>query len=338
MHNETRKKLSKATGELIESFVNFDRTKVLHFQAGLHAIHKAGQELDSEHRPNLYNVSDTAALEKLLAQYNVPVDDFKKLPDIMKELESGKPEAFRKLEELPPPLRHAVSKVSSKETALYDVPIAGMIAVTLNLVSPDVKNALIAGQAGERALKATERASSILSSSTVHNKESVLRGLLYDYKDTSKPATLDVDETDTNPKYLVAAKATNHLADLLEGGIKLAPNVVEEEAVKNALKTLKSLSIRIFNETSRQLQQAGIDQAAQQIGQLAEELSLQQKKNEGGVASTMDAALRLTQQGLEKIKDELRNRNIFTEQEAKDFEEMVNHRIRQISRAKDKVV
>ncbi len=62
MVDEIRRRLDKVTGELLESFIPFDKTRVLKFQTGLHAIHGAQKDFDNDKKTNLYAVSDDAAL------------------------------------------------------------------------------------------------------------------------------------------------------------------------------------------------------------------------------------------------------------------------------------
>src|SRR4051812_4919005 len=89
MLDETRRNLDKATGELIESFVNFDKNKAMQVEIGLHAIHNAQKNSAPEKRINLYTVCDHDKLHKLLEEHGITRNEFEQIPAI---IESKNPE------------------------------------------------------------------------------------------------------------------------------------------------------------------------------------------------------------------------------------------------------
>lgn len=213
-----------------------------------------------------------------------------------------------------------------------------MDAVMRNLVNIDVKHALDAGKAGEYILQAIERASRIAVHEMKDGKHNILKGTLYDMLDNTRLARPYIDLNIIEPAYVKAAKATHHLADLLESSIKLLPEIIELEEVVNALSLLKLMSIRIFTKSSEKLREAGTEKAADQIEALAKHLSSQHVTEEAMVIATINDAISIAEKGLRKAYSELKKKQILTEKEAEDFIELTNKRLKQIEKAKGELL
>ncbi|MCE3232607.1 MAG: hypothetical protein K0R98_864 [Rickettsiaceae bacterium] len=309
MIEDIRKKLDKVTGELLESFIPFDKRRVLKFQAGLHAIHAAQKDLETDKKTNLYAVCDDLMLEKLLSEHGISKNDLDKVPDAIASYSDNPKETNKTLEELPNLLQQAVYKVSNKKREIYEIPASGMIAVTLNLVNSDAKDALIAGQAGERTLQAIER---ISKKKEGKNKEY--------YSSTAFSAPYH-DSNIKEPGYLTLAKATNHLADIFENAISKQPKITNDSIIKASLNAFRYIIKEIFKQSSNRLKESGVEEASASIAKLAESLS----STTGEVASHA-SAINAIKQGLEVIKN---NPNL-TDADAEYFETVVNKRLEQL--------
>jgi hypothetical protein len=304
MVDEIRKKLDKVTGELLEAFVSFDKTRVLKFQAGLHALHGAQQHLENDKKTNLYAIADDAALEKLLSEHGIAKHDFDKVPDVIKRFENGEMDAAEALKQLPDLLQEAVRKVNEKNRGLYEVPASGMIAVTLNLVNNDTKNALIAGQAGEQTLQAIERISK------------------KDLKRNNFSNTKYIDKIGNEPHYLTAARATNHLADLLEGAVLLSPTMIENSHVKNSLHAFRYIIRQIFLQSASNLKKSGVTEASDSFATLADYLSLDNHHN------GHEEAINAISGGLDFARQIFEQNG--SDEDARYFEEVVQKRLKQL--------
>jgi hypothetical protein len=309
MVDEIRKQLDKVTGELLESFIPFDKLKVLKFQAGLHAIHGAQKDIDIDKKTNLYAVCDDAALEKLLSEHGISKYDFDKVPSVIKAFENGELDAYEAIKQLPHLLQEAIQKVNEKSRNIYEVPASGMIAVTLNLINNDAKDALIAGQAGERTLQAIERISKNKSIAKKHN-----------FRSSTKLSMAYMGGIGKEPRYLTAARATNHLADLLEGAVLLNPDIAENPSVKNSLEAFRYIIMQIFLQSSRKLKTSGVTEASEEFEKLAKYISKNDEKN------NHEGAINAIRDGLDLAK------NLFegSDDESKHFENIINKRLDQL--------
>ncbi len=334
MVSDIRKNLDKVTGELLESFVSFDKDKVLHFQAGLHALYDAQKKRNESEKINLYTICDTSSLEGLLKDYGISKEDFEKVPSAIKECNSSGLKASVNI--LPELLQRAVDKVNSKARSfLYEVPAAGMIAVSLNLVSSEVKNALIASQAGERILQATERTSVINPSMLAAHKDSILKDRIYDYGSDVRLARPYIGGFGDDPKYLIAAKAMHHLADILEGGVRLYPKMIEYSYVQEAINRFRFLSAGIFSYSSGMLKQAGETDAAEKIDVLVQHIT--QKGNGRKFVEIFDfyGAMETVEVGLRRSSNDLKNNNILSSKEVSDLNELIGIRREQINQSEE---
>ncbi len=327
MVDETRRNLDKVTGELLESFIAFDKQKALHFQTGLHAIHDAQKDIESSSKTNLHAVYDEEKLHKLLAEHGISEEDFSKVPNIMKNFEDGKSDAYETLRQLPELLQEAIRKVNEKSHTLYEIPAWGMIAVTLNLVSKDIKNALIAGQAGERTLQVVERVNKhkpgLIS---LFNRSSILNDRLYDFGSESRLARPDIDMFVSEPQYLVSARATNHLADLLEGMVMLDPEIAGDKNAVNASRSLKCLAVDTFLHSSNILKKLGENDASNKIATLANQLLKDKEMLRAEAISTLRSSLT-------SIGHDMQKRNSISQKEASDYEKLIEKRFVQMEQA-----
>ncbi len=331
MVEDIRKNLDKVTGELLESFVKFDKSKVLHFQTGLHVLHKA--EKDSPYKKtNLYAVCDHHLLERLLAEHGISKYDFDQVPQIIKDFESGRTDAYDTLRKLPDLLQEAVHKVNERNRAVYDVPAMGMIAVNLSLISNDIKNALLAGQSGEKTLQAAERIDGLVfhSIASSNNKDKILQDRLYDFGGNTRLARPYIDLHADEPGYLIAAKAGHHLADLLEGAVLLDKNLASENDIKKSVEAFKIISATIFDKSSAELHRHGEENAGEKIKDVAQHVRGRVGEDYQGKAAIANA-----ENGLKMACKTLFELAIFDEKEKEDFNILTEKRINQLKLAEE---
>lgn len=320
MLDQTRRNLDKAIGDLIESFIKFDKAEVMHLKVGLQAIHDAQRGADPSKKINLYSVRDVSLLHKLLEEHGISRDEFEKVPEMF----GSKAVKQKKLDELSEPLREAVLNVDSSHMQTYEIPTPGMVAVMFNMVSEKVKNALVAGQAGERTLRAIERASTVSYLPAL--KDAALRDTLYDYGSSQRPARSHIDRARGEPDYLVSAKATHHLADLFESSLKLHPALRHIESTAKSVEAFNKLAACILSHSADNLNKAKEAKAANEIKALAEHVS----NGEGGIEAAQ--ACDVVEKGMNALREALHKEGIITEKESEDFKAMVSKRIEQIKR------
>lgn len=319
MTEKTRLNLDKAIGDLIESFVEFDKNTVMHLKIGLEAIHNAQKHREPAQKANLYAVCDYGSLHRLLESNGIPYHEFAQIPELL-AIENREKQHFRGLSK---PLQEAIAHIMAKANSDYDVPTTGMVAVMFNMVSDKVKNALVAGQAGERTLRAIERATTVSQFTT--RKEIALRDTLYDYGNKHRLARPYIGAIWNEPDYLISAKATHHLADLFESSLKLFPAARTFESTAKSMQGFNKLAACIFTHASVNLDMAQAEKAASEIKELA--------KRFGGYGHEKSEAIdacKIVDDGMRHLRKSLRMEGIISEQESQDYEELVNRRIEQI--------
>ncbi len=316
MIDETRRNLNKATAELIESFITFDKNKVMQLKVGLHAIHNAQKNKQASDKTNLYSVCDYKTLHNLLEEHGIPLHEFDKLPSLAENGNTGNIESFSGH------IKEALENISNT-VPISGVPTTGMIAVMFNMVSEKAKNALVAGQAGERTLKAIERAANISHPCGI--KASALQDTLYDYGSKRKQARPYIGAAN-EPDYLVSAKATHHLADLLESSLNLHPEARNLESTGQSMIGFNKLAACIFMHAADNLNMAKIPDAAEKIKALASHVE------NNGLERITDDVFDAVAKGMKTIKELLHKANIITAEESEDYEELVNKRIMQIKK------
>jgi len=302
MVEDIRRNLDKVTGELLESFLLFDRNRALHFQTGLYAIYSFQKNIENTKKTNLYAIHDEEKLHELLANIGISPADFEKVPAAIKAFEEGNISAYAAIKELPQMLQEAINKVNEKQRVLYEIPAAGMIAVSLNLVPCESKNALIAGQAGERTLQVAERLS--LPALPNHKKESrndILSDRLYDISSNTRLARPYIDMHQHEPKYLLAAKATNHIADIMEGFLMLSPEIFSEDYMKKASDCLKSIAFYTFERCAEILKENGDIYANSQMELLLKSFDFDRMERSEAI-STLRSSLSSLNHDMEKSK------------------------------------
>ncbi len=325
MVDEIRRNLDKATGDLIESFIKFDKTKAMQLKIGLQAIHNAQKTIAPENKINLYAVCDYNILHKLLAEHGIPRDEFDAVPAIITEKTYNR----ENIAQLSLPLQEALLNFSEAEKPDYNVPTRGMVAVMFNMVQEKVKNALIAGQSGERTLKAIERAA--IASPIRVTKELALRDTLYDYGNKNRLARAYIDNSSNAPDYLICAKATHHLADLFESSIKLHPITREFETIIESMYGFNKLAAGIFRAAACNLSAADVFDASAQIEKLANHVESEICSNKLTPLSWASSCATI-KNGMDTLRKTLHSDGIITNQEAADYEELVAKRLEQIEK------
>jgi hypothetical protein len=321
MTEKTRRNLDKAIGDLIESFVKFDKNEVMHLKVGLQAIHNAQKNSDPASKTNLYAVRDKDFLHKLLEDHGISRSEFEKIPEIMF---GSKASAENHMDSLPEQLREAVLNVDGNHSQTYEIPTPGMVAVMFNMVSEKVKNALVAGQAGERTLRAIERATTVSYFPAM--KDAALKDTLYDYGNSDRPARSHIDRARGEPDYLVSAKATHHLADLFESSLKLHPASKHFESTAKSAEAFNKLAACIFDHSADHLDKASEIGAAEEIKALAVSVKNGDKK------LVTSEACDVVESGMNTLREAMHAEGIITEKESEDFKAMVTKRIDQIKR------
>jgi hypothetical protein len=206
-----------------------------------------------------------------------------------------------------------------------------MIAVMLNLVSNDAKNALIAGRAGERTLQTVERIANKYRADSGRGASaaSILSDRLYEIGNPAKPARSYIDRMDSQPGYLLAARANNHLADLLEGAIMLNPALSQESSIQKSLHAHRFLTRRVFLKSSSLLKEAGADEAASNIASLVEYMAGQAADDQ--VVMSIEDAVETIRVGLEDANKSLERLLKISREEAADFDSLLIKRLGQLS-------
>lgn len=319
MTEKTRMNLGKAIGELLESFIEFDKDKVVHLKIGLEALYNAQKQNSDDKRINLYAVCDHQLLHNLLEEHGIKHHDFAKVPEILQYVNEDKSH----LNGLPEPLKVAIENVHSKQYSHYEVPSTGMVAVMFNMINDRVKNALVAGQAGERTLRAIERSST--ASNIAVLKEMAWQDTLYDFNNKHQLARPYIGSIDSEPAYLVSAKATNHLAELFESSVSIYPLALEFDDTSNVIRGFNRLAASIFNHASINLDMAKAEKAAQEIRVLANYFSSKES-----YLPNAPEACKAIESGMQNLRKRLRLEGIITEKESGDYEALLNNRMQQI--------
>jgi hypothetical protein len=201
-----RETLNKPTAALIADVVRFDKDKALDLQARLLAIHKAEADLPREAQQDLYGIRDEAKLTTALKKAGVT--------------DAGIAEA------------HA--DVVSEKGMPRAVPMLGMVATSFRLVSNDIKNALMAAQAGERTIRAGELMGGMRADALPAALDHLLPGTVIDARNPAEPARGFIGKFKDDPPNLVAAQAIHHLADLATASAALGVAAADAEKLTMA--------------------------------------------------------------------------------------------------------
>lgn len=322
MISEIRKKLDKVTGELIESFVNFNKERVLHFQAGLFALDFFGNETGKKH--NLFTIKDEKMLEKLLAEHGVSQEDYKKIPNALREFEEGRADAAETIKHMPLLLQEAVKRVNERGSISSNIPTTGMIAVSLNEVKIEVKNSLLAGRSAEKALQAVERSYKV-QSSIYKSKDKIFLDRLYDFSGNGTLARSYIGRFNNDPDYLIFADSLHHIADMLEGNILLKPDIINEHAVKESLEGIKMLAGDVFWDVYSRLNREGEEKASEDIKNLASHIS-------SSVNSNKQEYILKVRKGIEHSIEEINTNRLISQKEYQDFKDLVSERLKQMEK------
>lgn len=192
-----RDTLSRPMLELLGGFVNLtraDKDAVLELQAHLYALHIAQKE-NPEFAPRdlckvpRYGAANRLMLEAEMTRLGVTRTD----------------------------LEQARRAVVGRGGMPPEVPLAGKIAVDLELTTGALLDALICAQAGEQLLQAAERIERLQGAGA----PDALPCLLGDRTDPAQPARNYIGKYDDDSRTAVAAQAAAHLGDLaaaLPGG------------------------------------------------------------------------------------------------------------------------
>jgi hypothetical protein len=270
MVEQTKKDLNKFTGELISSFIDFDKQDVIDFQAGLLSIHNKEQNL--ENKTNLYSIRTKEDLKDKQAELGIKTEDVKK----------------------------AKISVLSGKGMPREVPVAGMISVTLGLVSNETKDTLMEAQAGNRIIKAVE---DIQAANQIVDKEKFINGTIVDVRDSSKQARFFIGGFGKDPEYLASAQANNHLADILAGSLALDKDNKKIPEVKEAMESLKNTGAKILGSAAMKLSKQGHDNASSKIEKLANSFDTKEKNRDVVVKAISMVSGKLEEKGIISSKE-----------------------------------
>ena len=321
MVDDIRNNLNQATEKLIQSFAPYDKKRVTKFKAGLHYLKKIA---DGEEKLDLYSITNDELLNQLLNKYNVPSDELDHNTKVLSDFEDGKIDAAEAIRQLPEILHDAVQAVNDKNEELYNMPAPAMIALSLDLVKKDVKDALIAGRTAERILQAASHINDKRTSA--FEKEALLKDSLYDFGSEKELARPYIGQIENEPDYLVSAKATQHLAELLNVAISLNPDFSKDQNVKNTVNLFKGSSWYILNAASNKLKKSGAIEAAEKIGLVAKHLSDEDIK----VYTKTKEHIDLLKDSFNEVNKKLREAGKLSQKESEDFQKLVDIRIDQI--------
>jgi len=224
-----RETLNKPTASLIADVVRFDKPAAMELQAKLLAIHRAEESLPKEAQQDLFRIRDAAGLEHGLKKAGVN--------------EAG--------------LAAARLEVESQKGMPRAVPLLGMVATSFRLVSEDVKNALMAAQAGERTIRAGELMGGMQSGGTAAPVANVLPGLVTDAREPTEPARGYIGKFKNDPPPLVSAQAVHHLAEMAAGAAALGLNEHDVPALRQVSNDCGVLARRALTDAADALISAG---------------------------------------------------------------------------------
>ena len=322
---ETRLLLNKAIDELMESFTQFDKNKVTHLTIGLGAIYHAQKNIAPDKKTNLYSVCDYDLLHHLLEKNGITLSEFEKIPHLLQSKEIT-PE---QLATLSLPLRGALLSVGNKNGLHYEVPTPAMVAVMFNIVNYKIKDALIASQAGERILRATERAATV--SRIPIMKVIAFRDTLYDFGNEKRLARSYIGNSGKEPDYLVSAKATSHLADLFESSLRLHPSLCKMESTAQSIDDFTKLAANILKHAAENLSMTCTPgtfepNAVEKLKELANHVGKQH------IDSNKKTVFNSIEKGMNVLMEVMRADGVINDEESQDFKELVEKRVEQIKK------
>lgn len=179
-----------------------------------------------------------------------------------------------------------------------NIPASGDIAVQLEFINGQDKNAVLAAQAGERTLRAVESITELSEPITQEAFAQVLDAPKW------KPIGNDQD-----PAYLKAAQEVDFKAELLAAAIKLAPEMMKDGEkslpIRQAMISLDALSTVAYANTANVLIGNGHDAAANQLQEAASQIAQEKKiENPYGFENTA-SHMRVVDEGLKVATDYL---------------------------------
>lgn len=328
MLEETRGKLTQVTGRLIESFVTFDKSYVLHFQACLAALYYLKRQGKLSDKVNLFLVRTAKQRDELCAENGIHPEHLTKSMELIRQLDGRTiNDMTEELASLPEALAWGVRYVFEPELHLKDIPMIGLLAVTLDLVDEDLKNVLLASQSTERTLAATERMMSDDALDKKIDKEKVLRGVLYDYVDQRNYARSYIQHSAGEPDFLIAAKALNHLTELIEAVLLIEPQLKNNRLIMDIVWALRSLLVRQLHRCAKRLLSGAHPSIGQELQLLAQDLVMQQRRDEGGVLGIPEMAIMLIEKNLRRFYKSLEDAKLLNAREVTDFRKLTRMRL-----------
>ncbi len=273
MYDELKRELNLFTGELISAFIPFDKTPAINFQTGLLSLSISEASKEPKDRTNLFSIKNADELQEKLSRSAVS-------PIIRKQ---------------------AYETVISGKGMPRDVPPMGLIAVTLGLVSNDLKNELMTCQAANRTINSLES-----WGKTEPSIES-LNNNIYDARDASKPARHFIGGFGKDPQSLVAAQATNHMGDILCSLIAFDKNLLNESAIIKAKQALSASAATSLISAGQKLSNHNVPRAKEIIA-----YGMSNYTNDNLSAKTIQSAINYASDALleQKIISTEQNRDI----------------------------
>ncbi len=282
MYDKLKKDLNLFTGELISEFIPFEKDKVIDFQTGLLSLSLSEANKAPKEKTNLFGIRNEDDLKnKLLASSVSPM------------------------------LRKQASKtVISGQGMPRDVPPMGLIAVTLGLVSNDVKNELMACQAANRTICALEDWDKLEPSVENIDKN------LYDQRDKGKQARHFIGGFGKDPQSLVAAQSINHMGDILSSLIACDKKLISSPYVTKAKEALETSAAKSLILAGENLARADIPRATEIISY-------------GISIPKTDSTERSIQSAIKFASDSLCKQGIISDKQRKDIRHLAAHRAMQ---------
>tara|TARA_B100001564_G_scaffold358302_1_gene376603 strand:+ start:650 stop:1618 length:969 start_codon:yes stop_codon:yes gene_type:complete len=307
MSDDIRKTLDQATHRLLESLSGYDKQKVTQVYAGMRAL--MGRDVDP-----VEQLLDPEQLTELLREQGIGEDQMQIAANLIHhEGELGSAEQ-QQLESLPESVQDAVNEIRSHASQEQIFAGPAQIASALNLIKKETRDALIASQVGERILQARERVDSRHSASSA-SKHTLLVDTLYDFGSNTNLARDDIGHLGQDDPYLIAAKATQHLADLFDTVLALQPAMKKQGSVVKGLEAIEFIAKYILEQSAVQLKNHGNSAAAGKIDQLAQ--SIQQKYTSNSIEPA--AAIIMIKTGLAYASSILHKEGVFNDKEYEDM-------------------
>jgi len=139
--------------------------------------------------------------------------------------------------------------IKAKEPDPKKVPLTGDIAVKEGMIKPEAKDAILLAQAAERMAQSGEGKGQGVPLSK--------DGKSFDFE--NKMFTRDfIGKNLKDSPELVQAQATEHLGALIDGAVKINPEIASRPEITKAREALKTLASGSYTDAAKQMESSGL--------------------------------------------------------------------------------